>query len=586
MTSAFGVATVANWINHKSYWEGTIVRVQTTDFNILSHMLPTKLSYAMQKGNRAEIQSTINSNYGLFGLVVTNCTATTLECPNQQIFYITESTRSWRQQLEIEDLSRHPYDLLRDPPPLVAEWGFEDSHDRIWDFTGEVNPGRVIGRVYYIRGIPQEFWADYSSWLAKLPFSLVSNSGAYRYYTLTVSLFLSSGLAAWGIIEWVFYQKCLAQQEKQRLLKEAQQLRDQLLRQLRQQENLLTKLNDHRAEQTNLERLLTERITTYENSFKQKELKQLHNIQNIENLNCQLQEIQQQRVEGQEQLQKKEQAIASYQAQIAIQEHEKRQIDESLKQLQHQLYISQQELASTSSRIQDFNKSIVSLTQERDSATEQVKQLEKELESVRGAQAANTTALTEALETAKIREQQAGELQIYVIQENEELNKKVLQLKHENEELENKRSQLETQIQQLEKQPETLEAEEIDFSNFLCTLSLALVGGHSNLQRGVIQKLQKSYGLRCTSAVSIPPKSEQRTDQDQLKAKISNHALVVVFTAYCNHNLSDMVSNLEKKKALAGKVLQTDCRGKNHAVRIIAQYVVDHPELLLNQKTA
>jgi hypothetical protein len=31
--SALGLATVANWTNHNSYWNGAIAHVQTTDFN-------------------------------------------------------------------------------------------------------------------------------------------------------------------------------------------------------------------------------------------------------------------------------------------------------------------------------------------------------------------------------------------------------------------------------------------------------------------------------------------------------------------------------------------------------------------------
>jgi hypothetical protein len=47
MSTAMGLATVANYNHHKNYWEGTIYRIQTVDFNILAHTLPTKLSYAL-----------------------------------------------------------------------------------------------------------------------------------------------------------------------------------------------------------------------------------------------------------------------------------------------------------------------------------------------------------------------------------------------------------------------------------------------------------------------------------------------------------------------------------------------------------
>jgi len=595
ITSAFGIATTANWANHKGYWEGTIVRVQTTDFNILSHTLPTKLSYALQKRDYVELQRTLNSNYGLFGIVVTNCTTTAIECPTQKILHITESTKSWREQLKIQDLSQHPYDLLRDPPPLVTEGGFEDSRDQTWNVPEEgsidkVNPGRIIGRVYYIRGIPPEFWTDYSGWLEKLPGSLLSNSGAHKYYTLTVSLFLSSGFAAWGFVEWALsqkrLQKRLAQQEEQRLLKEAQQLRNQLLRQLQRQEILLAELNSYRSEQTQVSHSLAQKVIGYEDGLKQKGLEQHHHIQNLKNLEFQLQEIQRQQVEGQEQLQKREQSIADLQARIATQQREKQQTDGSLKQLQHNLQITQRKLAGTSNRVQNLNKSIVSLTEERDTAQQQIKQLEAELKAVR-TQAANTTALAETLATSKANsersqqravtlERQAKELENYVVEENEQLNNKLIQLEHDNFRLEDECFHLQTQVQQLEEQLELFRSKRIDLSN----LTLALVGGYPDLRRDVVKRLQKEYGLQSANTVPIPPASERRIDQAQLRAKIANCALVVVFTEYCDHSLYYMLSNLNEKKALAGKVMPTDCRGKNAAIRSIMGYVMDHPELL------
>ncbi|MEG4229452.1 hypothetical protein QUA35_29780 [Microcoleus sp. N9_B2] len=72
-TFSLGLATVKNWENYKNYWHGTIFAVQTVDFNMLSHTLPVKLSYTLLQGNIEELQRTLDSNYGLFGLIVTDC---------------------------------------------------------------------------------------------------------------------------------------------------------------------------------------------------------------------------------------------------------------------------------------------------------------------------------------------------------------------------------------------------------------------------------------------------------------------------------------------------------------------------------
>ncbi len=597
-TSAFGIATAANWSNYKGYWEGTIFRVQTTDFNILSHTLPTKLSYALQKRDYVELQRTLNSNYGLFGMVVTNCTTTAIECPSQKVLYMTESTSSWRQQLKIQDLSQHPYDILRDPPPLITEGGFENSRDRTWNDRGKVdkgkvNRGKVVGRVYYIRGIPPEFWTDYSDWLEQLPASVLSDRGAHRYYALTVGWFLYGGLAAWAFVERILFekrlQKRLAQQEEQKLLEEAEQLRNQTVNQLQRQEALLFELKRHRREQEALSNSLAQKIVEYENALEQKELERQNNNQNLENLNYQLQELQKRQAEGQEQLQQREQAIANLQAQIATQRQGERQTDESLKQLQHNLQATQQKLISTSSRVQSLDDSIISITQERDLVTQQVKQLEHELQTVRRTQAEKIIALTEALEVARAelervqqdirsRDKQNEDFLEDIIQENDLLKKEFDQLQDKNLMLEDKCLQCQRQVQQLEKQLELFKAKRLDLSN----LTLALVGGHPNTRRHVLQTLQSEYSLQSVDAVEIPP--ERSFNTKQLKSKIGNCTLVVILTYYCSHPLRNMVISLEKCNALAGQVLElpASCRGKNAIVEGIIQFVMAHSELLQN----
>lgn len=231
---AFGIATAANLANHKGYWEGTIRRVQTTDFNILSHTIPMKVSYALIQNNQAEIQRTLNSNYGLFGLVVTNCTQITRKCPEQKVLYVTESNRSWREKLTLESLQHHPFDLLRDPPPILTEGGYESSRDQSWQFTGQRNTGNVIGRIYYIRGAPPEFSEMYTRWLSQLPGSLLSDSGANKYYTLTLVAFMAGGAASWLLIEWILQRRRVLQHNLDEMQRQFEQVQEDLRSQLRQ----------------------------------------------------------------------------------------------------------------------------------------------------------------------------------------------------------------------------------------------------------------------------------------------------------------------------------------------------------------
>jgi uncharacterized protein YozE (UPF0346 family) len=68
--ASIGTTSSLNYANYQRY-NSSIFATQTVDFNILAHTLPTKLSYAFTKGDFEELQKTLNSNYGLFGLVIT-----------------------------------------------------------------------------------------------------------------------------------------------------------------------------------------------------------------------------------------------------------------------------------------------------------------------------------------------------------------------------------------------------------------------------------------------------------------------------------------------------------------------------------
>jgi hypothetical protein len=229
--ASFSLATLTNWFNHQGYWNGTIYRVQTNDFNILKHTLPSKLSLAFIENNIEEVQRTLDSNYGHFGIVVTNCTTLETICPSQQILYSTNSTREWKQRLTVEKLAEVPYSILRNPPPVVTETEMTGTRESTWQSTGRINSGEIIGRVYYVRGIPPEFWTEYPKWFKGLPGSLLSNSGAQKYYSLTLGLFGFAGLAAFIYIERVHKQK---QIQKRQLLDQLEQSRLQGKEQLSQ----------------------------------------------------------------------------------------------------------------------------------------------------------------------------------------------------------------------------------------------------------------------------------------------------------------------------------------------------------------
>jgi hypothetical protein len=198
---SFAASTGINCANHKGYWDSTIYRVQTVDFNILSHTLPTKLSHALIARDEGEIQRTLDSNYGLFGLVVTNCTMERRDCPGEEIRFKTDSTFSWSNLLDTSTLAKSEYDLLRDPPPLYAEGKYNNARDDARKATGFLNQGEVIGRVYYVRGISPNFLPSYLAWIRSWPEGFWIDSGAKKYYALTTSFVFVLGFVSWAVVE-------------------------------------------------------------------------------------------------------------------------------------------------------------------------------------------------------------------------------------------------------------------------------------------------------------------------------------------------------------------------------------------------
>jgi len=288
-TFSFGLGTLRNWEHYNNYWHGTIFRVQTVDFNMLSHTLPVKLSYTLLQGNIGELQRTLDSNYGLFGLIVTDCKMATKDCLSEQILYQSKSSHKWTKEISLATLSNHPYDLLQNPPPLQTERQYAKPDDSKPIPTGKVNSGEIIGRVYYVRGVPPTFIEDYNNWI-KNPFK---RTGSRTLYTSTFALFFVSSLSAWIIIELVLSAKRneqhLAQQQREQLQREIQQIKLQLeeknqqtIELIDQRERGLAELESYRQGQEQNKRELENQIASYESELALKEQQQQETAQTLE----------------------------------------------------------------------------------------------------------------------------------------------------------------------------------------------------------------------------------------------------------------------------------------------------------------
>jgi hypothetical protein len=177
---------------YRSYWEGTIHRVQTTDFNLLHHTLPPTLSQLIVANRDDLVQKVLDSNYGLFGLVVTDPS-------DESVLYYTGKIyhrKSWQGHITPDDLAGikkdEPYDLLTDPPPLAPAWEHgsprDDKAEHV-DVTQTRPASKVLGHLYYVRPEPPPFLEDLSGFLFTGLFEMSGAKRGYLYITLTTMAF-------------------------------------------------------------------------------------------------------------------------------------------------------------------------------------------------------------------------------------------------------------------------------------------------------------------------------------------------------------------------------------------------------------
>jgi len=164
-------------IHYQSYWLGTIAKVQTTDFNLLHHTLPITLSAMIQEGRDDLIQKTLDSNYGLFGLVLTDPSGENVLYKTNKVYH----RQSWQKFANAEGLAQgnEPYDLITDPPQLEPLFVHDSPRVEKARATGAKVRGKVLGRIYYMRSPPPPFAEDIGNFLLT---GVAEMSGAKRGY--------------------------------------------------------------------------------------------------------------------------------------------------------------------------------------------------------------------------------------------------------------------------------------------------------------------------------------------------------------------------------------------------------------------
>lgn len=194
--------------HYESYWNGTIHRVQTVDFNILHHTLPATLSLLAMAGREDEIQKVLNCNYGIFGLVLT-------DPAGKEILFKTKSfykKESWQPKLSLEYLAaqQEPFDYITDPPPLSAQYSHESPRVDKARPASRIAAGRILGRIYYVRGLPPAFEQDL---LEAVCSNWIEMTGSKRGYILLTIIALATSTLIVTLI--LYRQKILFTREQE-----------------------------------------------------------------------------------------------------------------------------------------------------------------------------------------------------------------------------------------------------------------------------------------------------------------------------------------------------------------------------------
>lgn len=375
-TFSIGVSSI--YERYNNYWNKTIFRVQTVDFNILSHTLPTKLSYSILQNQPKELQRTLNSNYNLFGLVVTDPSG-------QKIIAESRKDNSRSSVTNLQQIQKSPYDLLLDPPPLFPQWSYSHAYSTERTATSFTNRGRVIGRIYYVRGKQPSFQKDFSKWLS----NPISQSSRIELYTITMLACLGSGLAFWSLWEYLLYkkriQKLEAKQKEDALNQQNQTLEIQLVERVNQVELMQEQWEKERSSSTNQ----AEELRSHNHQL-QKEISHLQNTivslpavtssytqTELLKIRFEADTARQKQHQQEEQVKQLGQQLQIYQNQLA--EIKKQEIE--FKELQLQIEETKNARSLAESQIEQLRSSEHTSKQKQQQQEEQVKQLSQQLQA-------------------------------------------------------------------------------------------------------------------------------------------------------------------------------------------------------------
>lgn len=563
-STAFGISIIINQANHRGYWNGTIYRVQTVDFNILSHTLPTKLSYALVEDEISEIQRTLDSNYGLFGMVVTDCETELINCPGQKILYTSNSSSSWKRLLDEKGVNylaeiNAPFDVLRNPPPLFSAGGFDSSRDDTWKSKIVNNEGQIIGRVYYVRGVPPKFWESYWRWIRRIPRgSLFRDSGTYKYFTLTGLICLLGAILIGFIIELFLFRYRRSQQALILAKQEVNKLYDDRNKSLSHHNAVISRLNQSISQKISHNNQLQNEIDQYSNQLHKNQAKWKSQQQQLLTLKDQLDIVRSERALTQSAIQERENKINNLETEISRLEVDNQENEKLQAQLNEYIDGNQKIKDVASKLILDLENKVKSVEDEKTQIIERTCQLEDDLNNLRNNLEQKISRLKDQhrneIETYQSRldqlqadYDQARAMESYALEEASRLEALAQLSSQTSPDNLNYSGYLYDGTPSEEDLDKAVVSpiQNIDFSK----VKLGIVGGHPDFQRSIASKLYEK-GLQLEPVIISSSKNGGNLSASKLRGRLNRCNLILVFTYYAGHNLTQNVNSLVENGSL------------------------------------
>lgn len=374
----FGILAVSK--HYYTYEYHGFSQWQDIDHNKFFPSLPLALSYAIVNNKTDQIRNILSDNYGSVEFIITDAEGEKVINYSQKEY---NSERDWHNNISQENFIKYPYNLLLNPYSEKAhDYYFYDSKN-IDDLESLIDQNLLLGRVYYINMISENFQEELLQWL-KNPFV---NNSRFTIYNLTILLFIIGGLFIWSFTEFFLTYRILTYREKEQLSR-----RLELEKELVKQEIEKRKISDQNQDiLRNQQSKFKKEIAILQNNLKDKINQNSRLIEEREKEQQKLEELENKQAQKIKNLQK---IIKEYEQEILILEvwQEKSQELETIKQERNDLLA---ELSDYETLERKSKEQINSLREKIKLLITQKQEAEQKIDDLQTVQLSNETSIQE-----------------------------------------------------------------------------------------------------------------------------------------------------------------------------------------------